>query len=118
MRNLRFTMTQGETGKILSFKLEPTNADGEPEAQDISDWVVTLNVTKNGTAYITDGECVPAVDQVLHIGEGTFTFDETQANLAPGEYRGRVKGVDNGGNVYYFPTLPNRTYFTLRVLAQ
>lgn len=112
-------MTRGETGKVLWFKLEPTNAEGEAEAVDISDWVVTLSVTKNGgDPFIDNAECVPAVDQVTNIGEGTFTFDETQANLIPGTYRIRIKGVDSGGNIYYFPTLPNRTYGQLIVLSQ
>lgn len=118
IRNLRFTMTRGETGKVLWFKLEPTNAEGVAEAVDISDWVVTLTVSKNGTNYIDDALCVADLDQVANIGEGTFTFDETQADLVAGEYRLRIKGIDTGANIYYFPTLPNRTYGMLKVLAQ
>lgn len=117
-RNILFTMTQGETGKELWFKFEPTDEDGVPTAPDLTDWVITLTVTKGSTTYIDAAECAADADQVNNIGEGTFTFDETQADLAPGQYRLRIKGVDGGGNVLYFPTLPNRTYAILKVLAQ
>lgn len=118
MRNLLFTMTRGETGKELWFKFEPTDNDGNPVAPDIADWTVTMTVTKSSGTFIDAAECVADPDQVANPGEGTFTFDETQADLAPGEYKLRFKGVDIEGNILYFPTLPNRTYATLKVLAQ
>ena len=118
MRNILFTMTQGETGKILWFKLEPTNNDGVPEAPDLTDWAITMTVTKGSTTFLDDVLCIADPDQVANPGEGTFTFDETQAALAPGEYRLRFKGVDTSATIRYFPTLPNRTYGILKVLAQ
>lgn len=119
-RNILFTMTQGETGKQLWFKFEPTNNEGVPTAPDLTGWVITLTVTKTGTAtvFIGDALCTASLDQVANIGEGTFTFSEEQADLTPGDYRIRIKGVDGDGNVLYFPTLPNRTYALLKVLAQ
>lgn len=118
MRNLLYTMTRGETGKIINFTFEPTNADGVAERTNLADSVVTMTVSKGTTIYIDNAECVADPDQVNNIGKGSFTFDETQADLAAGEYRLRFKEVDNGGNVRYFPTLPNRTYATLKVMAQ
>ena len=117
MRNLRFTMTTGEVGKVLWFKLEPTNDEGVAEAVDISTWTVTLTASRGGTVYIDDVACTPDPDQVANIGEGTYTFDAITAALNPGDYSLRIK-ADDGGNIYYFPTLASRTYGLLRVLAQ
>lgn len=111
-------MTQGETGKELWFKLEPSNTEGVPTAPDLTGWVVTLSVTDKDAAFITDAECTVDPDQVANPGEGTFVFDEAQADLEPGNYRLRFKALDGGGNILYFPTLPNRTYAVLKVLAQ
>src|SRR5687767_11279321 len=114
-RNVLFTMTQGETGKVLWFKLEPTGLDGIATAPDLTDWVITLTVTRGSNGPLIDAaECVADPDQVANPGEGTFTFDEEQAALNPGEYKLRIKGMDNEGNVLYFPTLPNRTYAVLK----
>src|SRR6476646_3400368 len=120
-RNLLFTMTTGETGKVLWFKLEPTDAQGRTAAVDISGWTVTLSVTKDsGTAIanLTDAACVPDPDQVNNIGEGTFTFSAPQAAIAPGTYRVRIKGVDGSGNPNYFPGTQNTDHATLKVWAQ
>lgn len=117
-RNILFTMTQGETGKVLWFKFEPTGLDGVPTAPDLSEWAITLSVTKGSTTYIDEAECIADADQESNPGEGTFTFSEAQADLAPGDYRLRIKGIDGGANILYFPTLPNRTYAILKVLAQ
>lgn len=118
MRNLKFVMTRGETGKVLWFKLEPTNNEGVPEAVDLTGWTVTIRVTRNDTVLINDAACVPDPDQTANPGEGTFTFNQAQADLPKDNYLGRIKAEDPSGNIYYFPTLPNRTYFALKVLAQ
>jgi hypothetical protein len=119
-RNILFTMTTGETGKQLWFKFEPTDTEGRAEAVDLTGWAITVSVTKAGTStvFIDDAECTADPDQVNNIGEGTFIFSEEQAELPVGDYRLRFKGIDGDANVLYFPTLPNRTYAMLKVLAQ
>lgn len=120
-RNLLFTMTTGETGKVLWFKLEPTDAQGRTVAVDISAWTVTITVTKeNGGAVsnLTNAACVVDPDQVNNIGEGTFTFSALQAAIAPGTYRVRIKGVDGSNHPNFFPGTANTDHATLKVWAQ
>lgn len=122
IRNTLFTMTQGETGKVLWFKLEPTNNEGVPEALNLDGATVTARVSRGTTAVsnLNWVACTPVPDQTANTGECTFTFSEAQAaasNLSATDYRLRVHVVKDGRD-YYFPTKPNQTYATLRVLAQ
>lgn len=116
-RNLLFTMTEAETGKVLWFKFEPTSVDGVASAVDISQWAITITITTNsGTPVISAADCVPDADQVANIGEGTFTFDVDQAALMTnGWYKGQILGIDENANEYIFPTTPNTSYFRVKV---
>jgi hypothetical protein len=61
-------MTRGETGKVLWFKFEPTNALGVAAPVDISDWVISLTVTKGSAIVIDAAESFADADQVNNIG--------------------------------------------------
>lgn len=117
MRNLLTTMTESETGKVIWFKFEATNNQGQLETPDISDWAITITITKQSDEVVIDSaDCVADADQVKSPGEGTFTFDAGQALLmTKGWYKYQITGVDNNGAEYVFPTTANTDHARLKV---
>lgn len=115
-RNLLFSMTEGEVGKVMWFKFEPTNNQGVAAPVDISLWDVTITVSQGTSVVINAAQCTPDPDQVANIGEGTFTFDAIYAPLMEaGWYKFQITGEDEGGNVYVFPSTANTDHGRIKV---
>ena len=109
--NLIHTVKIDEVGKTIDFTLED-----ESGTFDLTNYTVTMNLSKGSTAVITDAACTKRTQSGATLGQCYHTWTALTIPDTKGDYKGELKLV-YGGNTLYWPVDKNseRTYFTVRV---
>jgi hypothetical protein len=118
MRNLKCSVTKGET-KVFRFDVEPSDSvTGKPTKIPLTGWTVTFTLQQNGTAVtgFTALACVNDSDQVTYKSVTRLSLNSTQTNsIAAGTYHWHLDGDDGAGHSFRFPNTQQTNFGEFKV---
>ena len=117
VKNKKFSLTKGETGKIMPFTIFGPENVGIFDAQGLANLTgktVTFKMVKNNITYINGVACTIEADQTTNKSKGSFIFNAINANHPTGDYQGQFTILD-GANVIFSPTESNGGYMSIKI---